>query len=50
MAGMKGSTQLEEGEELEGYMEEVDTWDMFLKSQHSDSLFELCRTHISPSR
>ena len=32
---MKGRPQVGEGEQVEGYMEEVDIWDMFLSPQQS---------------
>jgi len=47
---MKGRLQVGECEQVEGYMEEVDTWDMFLRPQLSVSLFEWYRVYLWPSR
>jgi hypothetical protein len=43
---MKGSSQVGEGEQVEGYVEEVGTWDMFLWPQHSVALFECYRVYL----
>jgi len=47
MTVMKRRPQVEEGEQVEGNVEEVGTWGMFLRPQHSVSLFEWYRVYLS---